>query len=182
MSFKNLETTQLILRPLLAEDAAEIFRYRSDPEICRYQFWEPANITDVEQFVEMMTRIQLNTPGTWFQLAICPRDTGGLVGDLGLRFPHEQDHEVEFGITLAPEHQGRGFATEALEAVFTYLFDTLAKQRIFGSVDPRNSDSIRLMERLGMRREAHFRERLWFKGEWADDIIYGILRREWQRR
>ncbi len=182
MQFLRLETERLVLRPLCAQDAAEVFRYRSDPEICRYQFWEPAAIEEVEQFIETKMPLRLNIPGTWFQLAICSADTGDLMGDVGLHFPHEQEHEVEFGITLAREYQGRGFASEVLEAVFTYLFDSLDKQRVYGSVDPRNRDSIRLMERLGMRREAHFRERLWFKGEWADDIIYGILRREWQER
>ena len=86
---------------------------------------------------------------------------------------------MEIGITLARGFQGRGFATEALRAVLGYLFSTLGKHRVFGSVDPRNAPSLALLERVGMRREAHFVESLWFKGGWADDVIYAMLRREY---
>jgi len=70
----------------------------------------------------------------------------------------------------------------ALEALFTVLFGALGKHRVFGSIDPRNARSIALVERAGMRREAHHRESLWFKGEWADDVVYALLRREWLAR
>lgn len=182
MAFAVIETKRLRLRPLLPGDAAAIFRYRSDPEVCRYQSWEPEGVAEVDEFISRMTALEPDTPGTWYQLAICERNTGQLVGDCGLRFPLGVDYEAEFGVSLAPEFHGRGYATEAAEAVLGYVFGTLGKHRAYGSVDPRNRASIRLMERLGLRREAHFRESLWFKGEWADDVIYAMLRREWEER
>lgn len=182
MAFSNLETERLILRALRPADGAALFRYRSDPEVCRYQAWEPSSAAEVDDFIARMTALEPDTPGTWYQLAICRRDTGELVGDCGLHFPLARDHEAEFGVSLAPEFQGRGYASEALEAVLGYLFETLGKHRVIGSVDPRNHASLRLMERVGLRREAHFRESLWFKGRWADDVICAILRREWEER
>ena len=182
MVFENIETHRLRLRPLLPGDAAEVFRYRSNPEICRYQNWEPGSIEEVHEFIVRMTSVEPDTPGTWYQLAICERETGRLVGDCGLRFPLGRDYEAEFGISLAPEFHGMGYATEALDAVLSYLFDRLEKHRVFGSADPRNLASLRLMERVGMRREAHFRESLWSKGEWADDVVHAMLRSEWQER
>jgi RimJ/RimL family protein N-acetyltransferase len=182
MVFEHLETERLRLRPLLPGDGDEIFRYRSDPEICRYQNWEPESVAEVDEFIARMTALEPDIPGTWYQLAICERDTGRLLGDCGLRFPRRREYETEVGVSLAPEFQGRGYATEALEAVLAYLFDHLDKHRVFASADPRNHASLRLMERVGMRREAHFRESLWFKGEWADDMIYAMLQSEWHER
>jgi RimJ/RimL family protein N-acetyltransferase len=49
-------------------------------------------------------------------------------------------------------------------------------------VDPRNEPSVALLKRVGMRQEAHFRESLWFKGEWVDDMVFGILGSEWKSR
>lgn len=149
MPFEELTTERLVLRRLSHDDAAGVYRYWSDPEVVRYQTWEPS---------------------------------GELVGDCGLHFPEGRDHEAEFGITLMPAHQGMGYASEALRAVLQYLFITLDKHRVYGSTDPRNLPSQRMMERVGMRREAHFRESLWFKGTWVDDIIYAMLRREWLER
>jgi len=181
MPFQDLQTDRLVLRLLRPDDAEDVFRYRSDPEISRYQSWDPERVSEVAQFIEQMVATELDTPGTWFQLAICARESDELVGDLGLHFPEGHDHEVEIGVTLASQHHGRGFATEALRAAFGFVFDSLGKHRVFGSVDPRNTASLRMMERVGMRREAHFRESLWFKGEWADDVIYAMLRREWSQ-
>lgn len=182
MAFADIETERLVLRPLRPADSAAMFRYRSDPEVCRYQMWEPSSAAEVEDFIAGMAAREPDTPGTWYQLAICRRDTGQLVGDCGLRFPLGRDYETEIGISLAPEFHGMGYATEALEAALSYLFETLGKHRVFGSIDPRNHASLRLMERIGLRREAHFRESLWCRGEWADDVIYAMLRREWEGR
>lgn len=175
----ELKTPRLILTALDPADAEGMFAYRSDPAVNRYQCWEPESVAEIRDFIHRQQTILPDTPGTWYQLAIRRRDTGGLAGDAGLHFPRERDHEAEIGITLAPACQGRGYATEALRAMLDYLFGTLAKHRVYASVDPANNPSIRLLERIGFRREAHFRESLFFKGRWVDDIIYAILRREW---
>jgi len=180
MSFTPLVSKRLTLRPLTAADAESLFRYRSHPEVSRYQGWEPTSLGEASRFIAELLGIEPNTPGSWFQLGIFLRHSGVLVGDCGLHFPQGLDHEAEFGISLAPSAQGRGYATEALVAVFELLFSAFGKRRIFASVDPRNTGSIRLLERLGMRREAHFHQSLWFKGEWVDDVIFALLRREWE--
>ena len=59
------------------------------------------------------------------------------------------------------------------------LFRVMGKHRIYASVDPRNLPSIKLLERIGMRKEALFKKSLWFKGAWADDLIYAVLDEEW---
>ena len=177
--FRELATDRLRLRRLERADAARLFAYRSLPEVTRFQTWEPRDEDEVARFIEGLEGIEPGEPGRWFQLGITLRESGELIGDCGLHVPEGRDHETEVGITLAPAFQGRGYATEALGAILTYAFGPLGKHRVYGSVDPANLPSIRLMERAGMRREAHFRNSLWFKGAWADDVIYAMLDEEW---
>jgi len=172
-------TERLSIRRLALGDAEAVFNYRSDPMISRYQNWEPESVGEVQKFIVGLDEIGVDTPGQWYQLGLSVRDSGELAGDCGIHVQVHDPRQVEVGITLAREFQGGGLATEALSAVFGYLFTTLEKHRVFGSVDPRNAASLALLERVGMRREAHFVESLWFKGDWADDVIYAILRREY---
>jgi RimJ/RimL family protein N-acetyltransferase len=162
------------------KDARDIFSYRSEPDIYQFQTWQPKTILDVEQFIETRIAGEPDLPNTWFQLAICKYDPNMLIGDCGLHFLEKGSSQVEVGITLKREHQGLGYATGALKLVFNFLFGELKKQRIFGSVDPNNRASIRLMERLGMRMEGHFIESIWSNDHWSDDVIYAILSREWK--
>ena len=178
--FDDIITSRLVLRKLNLADSEALFRYRTDPDVSRYQNWKPLTIEDARQFVETLANLEPDTPGSWFQLAITMRETGELIGDCGIHFPVEETRQAEIGITLAPAYQGKGYALEALVAVLDFLFVTLRKHRVVASVDPGNQPSIALLERLGMRKEAHFRESLWFKGAWADDVIYAILEREWR--
>ncbi len=179
MSFEAIRTERLLLRPLEMPDAEAVFAYRSLPEVSRYQFWHPRALDEVRAFIESLQAVEPDTPGTWFQIALVLRETDELVGDSGLHFLEEGSGTAEVGITVAPAHQGRGLGAEALRAVFGYLFDTLGKHRVVGSVDPRNMPSRRLLERVGLRREGHFVESLRFKDLWVDDMIYAMLDWEW---
>lgn len=178
--FEDLTTPRLTLRRLRPEDAEPMFRYRSHPVVSRLQGWAPGTVSVTAAFIEEQIRIEPDTPGTWLQLGIVARDTGELLGDCGIHFLPGRSHEVELGMTLAAQHQGRGYALEALDAVLGYVFDGLGKRRAYGSVDPRNVRSLKLLERAGLRQEAHFRESLWFKGAWADDVICAMLVGEWR--
>jgi len=172
-------TERLCIQRLAKGDAETVFMYRSDPEISRFQNWEPRSLSEVENFIASQEGIELDTPGKWYQLGIYDRNNGELVGDCGIHVQQENNHQAEIGITLRKEFHGKGLATEALKAILDYLFNTMNKHRVFGSVDPRNKASIALLERVGMRHEAHFVESLWFKDAWVDDVIYAILKREY---
>lgn len=162
------------------KDARDIFSYRSDSEINQFQTWQPKTIADVKEFIETRIVGEPNLPDTWLQLAICKNDPDELIGDCGIHFLKNESSQVEIGITLKREHQRFGYATETMELVFKYVFVSLKKNRIFASVDPNNLASIRLLERMKMRKEAHFIESIWFKDRWLDDIVYAILAREWK--
>lgn len=174
----QLETARLRLDGLRDADATALFAYRADPLVSRYQGWCPASLDEAAGFIERQQAVVFDTVGNWFQFAIRLRDSGKLVGDLGLHFVDAVT--VEFGITLAPAQQGRGLAAEAVHAALALVFGKLGRHRVFASVDPRNVACVRLLERLGLRKEAHHRES-WRDGDgWADDAIYAMLAAEWQ--
>jgi RimJ/RimL family protein N-acetyltransferase len=178
----QIATQRLSLAPLRPDNAAAFYEYRSDREVSRYQSWEPGSLDEAAQFINGLQSLAFDTPGTWFQLAIRPRDSSLLIGDLGVHFPADDPHQVEIGFTVAPKHQRQGFGIEAVTGLLGFLFGTLQKHRVFASVDPRNEPSIALLKRLEMRQEAHFRESLLINGEWVDDIVFGILASEWKCR
>lgn len=174
----QLETARLRLDALRHDDAAALFAYRADPAVSRYQGWRPVALDEAVRFIERQQAVAFDTPESWFQFAVRLRGSGELVGDLGLHFVDADT--VEFGVTLSPAQQGHGLAIEAVRAALALVFDTLKRHRVHASVDPRNLACVKLLERLGMRKEAHFRES-WRDGDgWADDAIYAMLASEWR--
>src|SRR5215469_5129044 len=105
--------------------------------------------------------------------------TGELVGDCTLFWLSRAYQQGEIGFIFHPGFQGRGLATEAAAALLRLGFEGLGLHRIIGRCDGRNRRSARVLERNGMRLEAHLVENEFVKGEWTDELIYGILRREW---
>ena len=175
-STEVLQTDRLLLRPLTLADAEAFFRYRSLPEVCRFQSFQPKTRSEIEAFLRDNACELPDVPSTWRQIAVCLLD-GTLIGDVGL---HTLDEwQLEIGYTLAPEHQGKGYATEALAALLKQAFSVSGKHRVIASVDPENRASIRLLERLGFRQEAHFRKSYRMNGAWVDDCVYALLREEW---
>ena len=171
-----IESKRTLLRPIAASDKDAVFSYRSDAETNKYQGFIPKSIIEVADFIARNPD-EFNQADTWFQLVVIDRKSDCLIGDIGIHFIDEQ--QVEIGCTLARQSHGKGYATEALRAVIDHLFQQLNKHRIIGSIDPLNTSSINLLERLGFRKEAHFKQSLLIDGEWVDDIIYAILKREW---
>ncbi|MEM9695927.1 MAG: GNAT family protein, partial [Myxococcota bacterium] len=175
-----LLTPRLTLGPLTSDDAEVMFAYRGDRSVGRFQGWTPRSVKEVRQFIERQDIGNLHEPRAWTQLGLYLTTSGQLVGDLGI---HTLDgpRQAELGITLSPARQGQGLATEAWRRALRYLLDECGRHRVIASVDPRNAAIVRLLERVGMRREAHFRQSLWFKEAWVDDVIYARLRDEGRR-
>jgi RimJ/RimL family protein N-acetyltransferase len=180
-NLNHLQSKRIYLRPILLPDAREIFSYRSDPEINQFQTWQPKTLEEVEEFINNRIVVEPNKRNTWFQLSICKIGTGEIIGDCGLHFLNNDDKQVEFGITIKRDYQGCGYATETMTLLFEYLFRDLKKHRIIASVDPDNIASIRLCERMKMRKEAHFIKSIWFNDRWVDDVVYAILDHEWKK-
>jgi aminoglycoside 6'-N-acetyltransferase len=177
---RELRTPRLHLRPLTPDDIPAIARYRDDPEVARHQSWDRYTEDDARALVEQLAGRTPGTPGQWFQWGITRASDGLLLGDCGLKIDGEEPRLGQIGYTLGRAHQRQGHATEAVRAVLDLAFDRLHLHRVSASVDADNLPSLALLERLGLRREAHFKLSQWFKGAWVDDVIYAVLASEWR--
>jgi RimJ/RimL family protein N-acetyltransferase len=111
---------------------------------------------------------------------VIERESGQLVGDVALHWVSAQHATGELGFIFDPAHQGRGYATEAARAFLAFGFEGMGFHRVIGRAEARNTASIRVLEKLGMRREAHFVENEWVKGEWQSELVYAMLEHEWR--
>lgn len=178
-----VETARLFLRPFEERDLHRFVAYRSDPAVARYQGWAlPYCLEQATTFLKEMQRTRPGEPGRWYQLAIQPRSLGYLVGDCAFCLSAGDAQQAEIGFTLARAHQGQGYATEAVSALLDYLFGTFGLHRVYAVCDVENGGSAGVLERVGMRREAHLIESTWFKGRWSSEYWYAILRAEWTVR
>ncbi|MDR2920858.1 MAG: GNAT family N-acetyltransferase [Tannerella sp.] len=180
-TIEHIITDRLIIRLAKPDDAEAIYAYRSDIVANKYQGWHPGSVEEVRDYIENMPQT-MDVADICFQFAIISTDEDCLIGDMGIIFTNHDRMQAEIGCTLNKNYQGNGYASEALEGMVNYLFETLNKRRIITSIDPRNVASIRLVERLGFRKEAHFRESYYLRGEWVDDIIYAMLKKEWVKK
>ncbi len=176
----NIETNRLLLRQMALQDKDAVFDYRKDRVTNKYQSFIPDDIEEVELFINQNAKIA-DQPDSWYQLVIIEKQSAKIIGDIGIHFTGSENKQIEVGCTLSKKYQKLGYATEALNALISYLFIAYDKHRVFASIDPQNIDSIYLVERLGFRKEAHFVESLYVNGEWVDDIIYAVLAREWNK-
>ena len=179
----ELAGSRVALRRFHPGDLATLVAYRSAEQVAHFQSWDSPYPREAgERFIRQIATDHPDTAGKWFQFAVGLRATGQLIGDCAAMPQAADPRQCEIGFTIAPDHQGRGYATEAVRLLLTYLFTERGKHRITACRDPRNAASIALLERLGMRREGRLRESIWAKGEWTDDLVYGLLCDEWQSR
>ncbi len=175
-----LETPRLVLRPFTIEDYDDAFGYHCRADVVRYLYWEPPT---PEEFREVLARragrTTLDREGDGLNLAVVPRDVDRVIGDVTLFWCSEQHRQGEIGFVFHPAFQDRGYAFEASQAMLRLGFQDLCLHRIAGRLDSRNTSSAHLLERLGMRREAHLVENEHVKGEWVDEVVYGLLDRDW---
>jgi len=166
-------TDRLVLRPFGAADLPAFVAYRSEPAVARYQGWDAGySMADAQAFLAEQESAPLGTPGAWTQLAAVDRVDGTLHGDCAVHIGADDPRSAEIGVTFAPASQHRGFATEALTAVLTTLFDDLGVDRVHAESDDRNDPVRALLERLGMREGARH-------GAWR---VHAITAREWAAR
>ena len=178
----EIVTKRLCLRPFRAADLPTFVAYRSTPSVARYQSWDTTySQADAERFLAEQQTVELGQPGEWVQLAAVDRETGELCGDCAVRIEDDEPASAEIGVTLAPEHQGRGLASEALGAVIATLFERFGVERVHAETDARNAAVHRLLERLRLRCEKRIPDAEWFKGEWVSLSIYAITREQWGR-
>ena len=204
-SLDPIPTERLVLRRLTLSDhdIDDLHAQQSNPQLTTYMLYEPRDrATVIEKVREWTANEVLATTDDYVQLAIdlpdavppTAADAPGaataasaerrtvMIGTVYFKLINAEQATAEIGWAVHPNFQGKGYAREAAAAFLDVAFGAMELHRVTALLDPRNNDSIRLCEALGMRREAHFVEDLWFRGSWEDTYSYAILAREWAAR
>jgi RimJ/RimL family protein N-acetyltransferase len=177
-----LETERLLIRPFEPRDLESMQAIHGDPRVVQWLYNDPRTPDEVGSLLERkIADAALAADGDWLSAAATLREGGALVGDLVMQLVSEEHRCVEVGYIIDPACAGQGFATEAAGAFVRMSFEQFGMHRVVGRVEPRNTGSVRVLEKLGMRREAHFVENEWVKGEWQSEFVFAILDREWRR-
>lgn len=169
MKFK---TERLEVRPFEPEDLNDVFKIYSDPLTCQYLLhgaWTKENM--VEKFDEKLNQ-QTLTKNSAVSLAV--NFDGVVIGDISVWYTGMKE-TIEIGYSFSSVYSGKGYAAEAVRRLIELLFTAHKVHRIQANLDARNKRSAKLCERIGMRKEAHFVQDYWNKGEWTDSMVYGML-------
>jgi len=176
-----LATERLHLRPYRPDDLDALLALFGRADVSRYLNWEPMDREAATTLLERRVKqTRVEGEGDGIVLVVAERETDRFVGEVMLRLTSQVSRQGEIGWSIAPDFQGRGYATEASREMLRLGFEELGLHRIVAECDPRNEASIRVMEKLGMRREAHHLEATFLKGEWVGSMVYAILASEWR--
>jgi RimJ/RimL family protein N-acetyltransferase len=174
-----LETARLTLRPYVAGDLDALHDIQSRPEVTRYLLYDARDRDQVRKVLDERMQADLIERDA-LNLAVVLPETGALIGDVVLFLRSQEQRQGEIGYVFHPDYGGRGYATEAARALLGLGFEHYGLHRIVGRLDARNTASARVLERLGMRREARFVQNEFIKGEWTDEFVYAMLEDEWR--
>jgi RimJ/RimL family protein N-acetyltransferase len=184
-----LRTERLSLRTLTTDDLDDVFAYAGRDDVIRYLPWPKRDRDEVAEHLSRRLNTTLAADGDVIVLGMelppSPDDPAArprIIGDMTLVLSSVEHRQATIGWVLNPEFQGKGYASEAASRVMTLAFDELGAHRVIAELDPRNTASAALCQRLGMRLEAHFVHSEIFKGEWGDLAVYAILDVEWNAR
>jgi RimJ/RimL family protein N-acetyltransferase len=170
----SLETERLLLRPFAPGDFESLLAIQSRPDVARWLYWEARDADAVRAALEE----KLGDSGLSFATVL--KSTGELIGDCSVFTVSDEHRQGEIGFVFHPGHHGCGYATEAARALLAFAFGECGFHRVIGRLEARNSASARVLERIGMRQEAHLVENEWVKGEWQSERVYAILEHEWR--
>ncbi len=178
----DITTQRLLLREFTWHDLASVYSYESDPRVVQYVCYGPYTEAECHDQLAFHIAHQTTQPRTFYHLALVQREEARLIGWCGLELAHETAHEAELGYALHRAYWGRGYMTEAANAMMAFGFQQLHLHRIFATCHPGNISSIRVLEKLGMRPEGHLRENKWCQEYWRDTLLFALLAHEWQHQ
>jgi RimJ/RimL family protein N-acetyltransferase len=176
-----IETPRLRLRFTTPEDLEPLAALQARADVTRWLYWGPRDGRQVRDSLALkLAATRIERDGDAFTLAVETKDAGAYAGDVVLWSTSHEHRGGELGFILHPDHHGRGYATEAAAPLLELGFTCFGMRRIVGSTEVRNLASARVLEKLGMRREAHFVENELVKGEWQSEYVYALLEAEWR--
>jgi aminoglycoside 6'-N-acetyltransferase len=165
------------------EDVDDLLEYQSNPEIVRYIPWPPRTIEQVKEAAEKTIatgKFDLKDDNDYIVLVWELKSTGKIIGQSNMGLISKENKCSNIGWVTHQNFQRQGYALEATNALLKYAFENFDLRRVIADIDTRVPESAALAEKLGMRREAEYKDGEFFKGEWCDMWLYAILKREFQ--
>jgi aminoglycoside 6'-N-acetyltransferase len=176
-----IETNRLILRPLNIDDVEDLLEYQSHPDIVKYIPWPERTREQVIEAAEKTIstgKYELQTEGDFVVLVWEVKNSGKVIGQSNMSLKSLNDHCADIGWVTHQDFQRQGYAYEATRALMSHAFSHFRLHRIVADIDTRNPESAAMAEKLGMRREAEFKDSEFFKGDWCSMWLYAILESE----
>jgi ribosomal-protein-alanine N-acetyltransferase len=177
----QLPTERLIVREFVEDDWRALLAIET-PEVVRFLTQDPATEISARVYVQRGIASAREVPRSVFSLGVTLASSNEMIGRCGMKLTEGQPHEASLWFVVHPQYAGQGYMTEAARALLGFAFDELRLHRVYGDCDPRNLASRRVLEKLGMRHEAHLVENVWIKNEWCDSLYFAMLDREWAAR
>lgn len=178
-----IATERLRLRPFSRGDVDAVFAYRSRDDVTRWLIDTPTTREACAEVVQARVgQIAWAGEGDKIVLAVERPDDMAMMGEVSLILRSVESRQAEIGYIFHPDYYGHGYATEAARALLGLAFDIAGVHRVYARCHARNEASSKVMSRLGMRQEAHFREHILHRGQWDEELIHAILEDEWRLR
>jgi RimJ/RimL family protein N-acetyltransferase len=175
-----LTSERLSIRALTPDDLERHHALFSDVDVVRYLYFGPFDRPAAQDHLARRSVVDLPAEGGWINFGVELKGEGVLIGELAMGFISAVHAHYEVGYVIDPAYAGHGYASEGAAMIVELAFSGLGAHRVSGRLDARNAPSARVLEKLGMRREAHFIENEYVKGEWTDELVYAILAPEWR--
>ncbi|MFF0268903.1 GNAT family N-acetyltransferase [Kribbella sp. NPDC004536] len=178
-----IETDRLILRRYVENDYDDLLKLQSNPDVTRFLLYDVRTPEQVREALNgRLADVPLDSDGQALTVAVILRDTGQHLGEVTLFLTSTEQRTGELGYVFHPESHGHGYAAEASVELLRLGFEELGLHRIIARLDARNDGSVKLLNRLGLRQEAHFVKNEYLKGEWTDELVFAMLFDEWNKR
>lgn len=170
----SLNTDRLLLRKIKVSDAEDMFAYAKLSQVTRYLTWKPhPNIEHTREYLKYLSTRY--AAGDFYDWAVVLKEENKMIGTCGFTRFDLQNNSAEIGYVLNPEYVGRGYATEAANAVIDFGFNRLGLHRIEARYMSGNIASKRVMEKLGMKPEGILREAYYVNGSYKTVGICSLL-------
>ncbi|GAA0773746.1 GNAT family N-acetyltransferase [Clostridium subterminale] len=177
--FPELESERLIFREVNSEDVEEVFKIYSDPEVAKYDWFTPINTKDDALSIINCYKKEFENKEeiTW---GMARKNDNKIIGYCNLGSFDDDSIRSEIGYGFNRDEWNKGYATEAIKVLVKFGFDVMNFHRIEATVTLGNDASIKALKKANFIQEGIFRERTVMKGEFVDDVILAILKKDYR--
>ncbi len=176
----HIETERLTLRRMQESDLQTYYEIDNHPGHCQYLSRPPHTLEQSREFITTARDLRLDEEGHYLHVSVDLKSTNTMIGNVCIKVESQVHRQGDVGWFLSAKLRGQGLATEAVVSWLDFCFSTIDLHRVTARCDAANERSRAMMERIGMRQEAHYKQIAYFDDVWHDQYCYAILKPEWE--